>query len=60
MALMLFGCYSLISIGWHLVTLSDCHEAEKEIRVQMNTATNDLSKKGYEFKSLEEDEADSK
>mmetsp|Transcript_18971 Transcript_18971/g.18113 ORF Transcript_18971/g.18113 Transcript_18971/m.18113 type:complete len:86 (+) Transcript_18971:22-279(+) len=29
--LVMFGCYSLIAIGWNLFILSDCDEAQKEL-----------------------------
>ena len=26
-----FGCYTLINIGWHMITLSDCKDVQDEI-----------------------------
>ena len=31
-SLVLFGCYAMMSIGYHLLVLEDCTEAEKELR----------------------------
>jgi hypothetical protein len=31
-AIILFGCYSLASIGWNLIVFRDCAEADAELR----------------------------
>ena len=46
-ALVLFGCYTLCSIGWHLMVLEDCTEAHKELVGQIEQAKADLKKKGF-------------
>jgi dolichyl-phosphate mannosyltransferase polypeptide 3 len=48
-AIMLLGCYSLISIGYQLMTFNDCDEAEKELKEQINQAKRDLNSKGFKF-----------
>lgn len=57
----MFGCYALISIGWHLLTLStytlsvvttiigDVNDAQKELLKQIDTATADLKKRGLQW-----------
>eukprot|EP00347_Sterkiella_histriomuscorum_P011786 403371101 len=47
--LVLFGSYALICIGWHMLTLSDCTEAHKELVGQIDLARADLRKKGLEL-----------
>ncbi|CDW72564.1 dolichol-phosphate mannosyltransferase subunit 3 [Stylonychia lemnae] len=47
--LVLFGSYALTQIGWHLVTLSDCNDAHKELVGQIELAKADLSKKGMKI-----------
>jgi dolichyl-phosphate mannosyltransferase polypeptide 3 len=48
-ALCVFGCYSLGSIGYSLVTFNDCPDAYVELQGQIKQAHADLSKKGMKF-----------
>jgi hypothetical protein len=58
--IILFGCYALLSIGWHLFTLSkpfmcingkeDCDDAYLELKGQVEAARAGLAKKGFKLK----------
>ena len=41
--LVYFGCYALINIGWHMLTLSDCKDAQDEVMAQVKEAKRDLA-----------------
>ncbi|KAF9528122.1 dolichol-phosphate mannosyltransferase subunit 3 [Crepidotus variabilis] len=41
-----FGAYSLVSIGWGLLTLRECPEAYNELMSEIAEAKNDLRSKG--------------
>lgn len=47
--LVLFGCYALCSIGYHLFVLEDCTAAQKELQDQIVEARRELSKSGIKF-----------
>ena len=44
-----FGCYSLCNIGWHMITLHDCKEAQDEIFAEVEEAKIYLRKKGMKI-----------
>lgn len=48
-ALVLFGAYAMFSIGYHLWTLEDCTEADKELKAQVETAKKELRSKGMQI-----------
>ncbi|XP_011402585.1 PREDICTED: dolichol-phosphate mannosyltransferase subunit 3-like [Amphimedon queenslandica] len=48
-AIMLLGCYSLIAVGYQLMTFSDCPEAADEIKQEIQMAKRDLASKGFKF-----------
>ena len=37
-----FGCYTLISIGWSMIRLGDCEEAQKELMKEIELARKEL------------------
>ena len=43
---MCFGCYSLATIGYRLMTFNDCNEAANELMEEIAEAKKDLSSKG--------------
>ena len=47
--LVVFGCYSLATIGYRVATFNDCQEAAKELQSQIQDAKLDLQKKGLKF-----------
>ncbi|XP_064204657.1 dolichol-phosphate mannosyltransferase subunit 3-like [Anguilla rostrata] len=47
--LVVFGCYSLATIGYRVATFNDCREAAKELQAQIQEANLDLQKKGLKF-----------
>ena len=44
--LIYFGCYAMMNIGWHMMTLSDCKAAQDEILEAVKEARKDLANKG--------------
>ena len=42
-------CYSLISVGYQLMTFNDCKEAADEIKQEIQMARRDLASKGFKF-----------
>ncbi|CAB3980985.1 Dolichol-phosphate mannosyltransferase subunit 3 [Paramuricea clavata] len=44
-----FGCYSLIVIGYRVLTFNDCEDAAESLRKEIQEARKDLSKKGFKF-----------
>ncbi|CAH3136356.1 unnamed protein product [Pocillopora meandrina] len=48
-ALIVFGCYSLATIGYRVATFNDCVEASESLKQEINDARQDLSKKGFKF-----------
>ncbi|KAM6959553.1 dolichol-phosphate mannosyltransferase subunit 3 [Aplochiton taeniatus] len=47
--LVLFGCYSIATIGYRVATFNDCEEAAKELQTQIAEAKADLRKKGLKL-----------
>lgn len=47
--LVVFGCYSLATVGYRVATFNDCQEAAKELQAQIHEAKLDLQKKGLKF-----------
>lgn len=47
--LVVFGCYSLATVGYRVATFNDCEEAAKELQSQIIEAREDLEKKGLKF-----------
>ncbi len=45
----MFGCYAMVSIGYHLLVLDDCKDAQDELLVENNEARKFLSAKGMKF-----------
>lgn len=52
--LVAFGWYSALSVGWSLLTFSDCEEESKLLESERARAIEDLSKKGISFDQDEE------
>ncbi|XP_023695506.1 dolichol-phosphate mannosyltransferase subunit 3 [Paramormyrops kingsleyae] len=47
--LVVFGCYSLATVGYRVATFNDCNEASQELQAQIKEAKKDLQKKGLKF-----------
>ncbi|KAJ8273505.1 hypothetical protein GJAV_G00102340 [Gymnothorax javanicus] len=47
--LVVFGCYSLATVGYRVATFNDCQEAAEELQAQIQEAKLDLQKKGFKF-----------
>jgi len=47
--LVIFGLYSVITIGYRVMTFNDCEEASKELQQQIGEARADLRSKGFLF-----------
>lgn len=47
--LVVFGCYSLATVGYRVATFNDCEEASKELQDQIKEAKEDLRKKGLKM-----------
>ena len=47
--IVLFGCYSLISIGYHMIVLEDCEDAQNEVLRQVQEAKSYLGNQGMKF-----------
>ncbi|KAJ8287922.1 hypothetical protein COCON_G00005810 [Conger conger] len=47
--LVVFGCYSLATVGYRVATFNDCEEAAKELQAQIIEARADLERKGLKF-----------
>jgi hypothetical protein len=45
----MFGCYSLICIGYHMIVLSDCKDAQDELLSEIKQARAFLTSKGMKF-----------
>ncbi|KAJ8378594.1 hypothetical protein AAFF_G00238060 [Aldrovandia affinis] len=43
--LLVFGCYSLATVGYRVATFNDCEEAAKELQAQIQEAKQDLQKR---------------
>jgi len=48
-AVVLFGCYALICIGYHMIVLEDCKEAQDELLQEIKEARKFLTSKGMKF-----------
>ena len=53
-ALVMFGSYALMTIGYHLYVLKDCDEAHTEIRREIKEAQDYLTSKGMKFEAAKE------
>ena len=47
--LVLFGCYALCSIGYHLLVLEDSVDAHAELKQQIELAKSELKRKGVKL-----------
>ncbi|XP_018621419.1 dolichol-phosphate mannosyltransferase subunit 3 [Scleropages formosus] len=47
--LVVFGCYSIATVGYRVATFNDCEEAAQELQAQIKEAKLDLKKKGLKF-----------
>ncbi|MCJ8749759.1 hypothetical protein PDJAM_G00179970 [Pangasius djambal] len=47
--LVVFGCYSLATVGYRVATFNDCEDAARELRAQIQEAKEDLKKKGLKM-----------
>ncbi|KAF4100688.1 hypothetical protein G5714_018884 [Onychostoma macrolepis] len=47
--LVVFGCYSLATVGYRVATFNDCENAAKELQAQIKEAKEDLKKKGLKI-----------
>ena len=47
--LVLFGCKTLVSIGYHLMVLENCDEAHDELKKQIELAKSELKRKGVKL-----------
>ncbi|XP_075464244.1 dolichol-phosphate mannosyltransferase subunit 3 [Ascaphus truei] len=47
--LVVFGCYSLATIGYRVATFNDCEDAAKELQDQIKEAKKDLVSRGLKF-----------
>lgn len=50
--LVVFGCYSLATVGYRVATFNDCEDAAKELQAQIKEAKADLKKKGLKMWEL--------
>ncbi|KAA0710129.1 Dolichol-phosphate mannosyltransferase subunit 3 [Triplophysa tibetana] len=47
--LVVFGCYSLATVGYRVATFNDCEDAAKELQAQIKEAKGELKKKGLKM-----------
>ena len=47
--LVYFGCYALINIGYHMIVLEDCKDAQDELLREIEMARKDLRSKGMKL-----------
>ncbi|KAL0962553.1 hypothetical protein UPYG_G00341650 [Umbra pygmaea] len=47
--LVVFGCYSLATVGYRVATFNDCEEASIELQAQIMEAKEDLRRKGLKM-----------
>ncbi|XP_057210352.1 dolichol-phosphate mannosyltransferase subunit 3 [Triplophysa rosa] len=47
--LVVFGCYSLATVGYRVATFNDCEDAAQELQAQIKQAKDDLKKKGLKM-----------
>ena len=48
-SIVMFGCYALINIGYHMIVIEDCVEAQDEVLRQVKEARAFLTKNGMKF-----------
>ncbi|XP_031572406.1 dolichol-phosphate mannosyltransferase subunit 3-like [Actinia tenebrosa] len=48
-AIIVFGCYSLVVVGFRVATFNDCIEASESLKQEIQQAKVDLTKKGFKF-----------
>ncbi|KAG8535734.1 hypothetical protein GDO81_027868 [Engystomops pustulosus] len=47
--LVVFGCYSLATVGYRVATFNDCEDAARELQAQITEAKCDLKRRGLRF-----------
>ncbi|XP_064400686.1 dolichol-phosphate mannosyltransferase subunit 3-like [Halichondria panicea] len=47
--IMCFGCYSLFTIGYRLMSFNDCNDAASELMGEIKEARRDLTSKGIKL-----------
>ncbi|XP_071815564.1 dolichol-phosphate mannosyltransferase subunit 3-like [Apostichopus japonicus] len=47
--LVVFGSYSLATIGYRVATFNDCDEAAESLKQEIKEAREDLTRKGFKF-----------
>ncbi|TRY74319.1 hypothetical protein DNTS_032020 [Danionella cerebrum] len=47
--LVVFGCYSLATVGYRVATFNDCEDAARELQTQIKEAKVDLQKLGLKM-----------
>ncbi|XP_030043356.1 dolichol-phosphate mannosyltransferase subunit 3 [Microcaecilia unicolor] len=47
--LLIFGCYSLATIGFRVATFNNCEDAARELQDQIQEAKKDLARRGLKF-----------
>ncbi|CAJ0948115.1 unnamed protein product [Ranitomeya imitator] len=47
--LVVFGCFSLATVGYRVATFNDCEEAAHELQAQICEAKADLKRQGLRF-----------
>jgi len=48
-SLVMFGCYAMCAIGYHMIVLEDCKDAQDEILAEVKEARKFLATKGMKF-----------
>ena len=48
-SIVMFGVYALINIGWHMITIEDCKDAQEEVFREVKEAQTFLKSKGMKF-----------
>jgi len=48
-SIVMFGSYALINIGYHMITIEDCKDAQDEVFRQVKEAQAFLTTKGMKF-----------
>ncbi|XP_046840519.1 dolichol-phosphate mannosyltransferase subunit 3-like [Xenia sp. Carnegie-2017] len=46
---LVFGCYSLMVIGYRVLTFNDCEDAAESLKKEIQEARKDLTMKGFRF-----------
>lgn len=47
--IIVFGCYSLATVGYRVITFNDCEAAAKELQEEIAQARKELSAKGIKM-----------